>query len=69
MLLPVPLVSQIVGYLQRQPYGDVAPLVAALQACAAVQMPDAHSQGQCPAVTAALAERGKPAPAQRPSQP
>lgn len=66
IILPTPVVSAIAQYLAQRPYGEVAQMIGAMQACVAVQVPDAHgaivSHGECPAVTQALAKDSPPKP-------
>ena len=56
LILPTPVVAAIGKYLSERPYAEVASMVAALQQCVSVQVPNAQgaivSHGECPAVTA-----------------
>jgi hypothetical protein len=58
LVLPTPVVTSVVQYLHRQPYADVANMIAMIQQCVAVQIPNSQgaivSRGECPTVTAAL---------------
>lgn len=58
LILPTPVVSAIGQYLSQRPYAEVAGMIAALQGCASVQVPNAQgaivSHGECPAVTTAM---------------
>lgn len=64
VILPMPIVTAIAQYLVRQPYADVAQLMAQIQGCISIQIPNAQgvtvSHGECPAVTAALAPKVEP---------
>lgn len=67
LLLPVKTIMALRQYLGTRPYDETAGLVAALEACAQVQIPvngAIRSSGQCPDVTAALRAKDatKPAP-------
>jgi hypothetical protein len=58
LMLPTSVILSISQYLSQRPYADVAQMIAGLQACISVQVPNAQgavvSHGECPAVTAAL---------------
>lgn len=56
LILPTPLVSQIAAYLAEKPYKEVAQIMGAIDACAAVQVPG-RGPGDCPAVADALKAR------------
>lgn len=65
LILPTPVVNAMAQYLSQRPYAEVAQMMAVIQGCVAVQVPNAQgvttSHGECPAVTAAL--QTKPTPA------
>lgn len=58
LIMPTPVVTSLAQYLAKQPYGDVAVLMKAIQECVAVQVPNSQgaivSHGECPTVTAAM---------------
>jgi hypothetical protein len=65
VIMPMPVISAVAQYLSQRPYAEVAQMIAALQGCVAVQVPNAVTHGECPAVAAALAQKTTPAPDQR----
>lgn len=65
IILPSPLIVEMNRYLASRPYAEVAPLIGAMQACIAVQIPNANgaivSHGECQPVTDAIVERDRAA--------
>ena len=54
-LMPANLLASIRQYLGARPHDEVASMIASMEACAALQMPDAReSTGTCRAVADAL---------------
>lgn len=64
IILRTPIVSTVMQYLSQRPYAEVAQIMAAIQQCVLVQIPNDKgaivSHGECPEVTAAMQKQATP---------